>query len=408
MEEQSSNVKFSRGRFFFVLILVLIGIGLCSDLAYIHFKTNFHEAFVPSFCSVSSLIDCDGVATTKYSLSFGVPNALWGMFLYCIYLMLLFVDKIQEKFKNTIFDVFENPRSYIATLSLLQFALSMILAFISIHIIHKICVLCFATYFVDLLIAITSCSTKTFIHDIKITIQDFIKGAKKYFILFIVLLIAFISTLYYLNDSLIFSPKLKKQKVYEEFYQSKKNKFAIKGNVLGNEKALVKIKIYSDYNCPFCRVANIMLHKLAREVDVYIEEVNYPLDTTCNKFVGRTLGGHETSCVYAQYALAAQKQGKFWGAASVLFDTHPTTREEVIEQFKKAHLGLDFDKLMSDANSPAVKQKIEQDIEETKSRGLDGTPAIDINGILYMGIIPYDDLKAKVELARKRELKEKK
>ena len=62
----------------------------------------------------------------------GVPNALWGLILYLVILMLLFVDKIQAKFKNTIFDVFENPRSYISFLGILSFAISMVLAFISI------------------------------------------------------------------------------------------------------------------------------------------------------------------------------------------------------------------------------------------------------------------------------------
>ena len=101
-------------------------------------KTNFHEVFVPSFCNVNQLIDCDGVSTTEYALSFGVPNAVWGMLLYLVMLMLLFVDRIQKRFKNTIFDVFENPQSYITALALLSFAISMVLAFISIKVIHKI------------------------------------------------------------------------------------------------------------------------------------------------------------------------------------------------------------------------------------------------------------------------------
>ena len=142
----------------------------------------------------------------------GVPNALWGLILYLVMLMLLFVDRIQAKFKNTIFDVFENPRSYIAFLGVLSFAISMILAFISIFEINKICVLCFCTYFINLFIAITACTGKFFIKDILITAIDFVKGAKKYFALFLIVLTAFVSTLWYLNDSVAFSPKLKQQK----------------------------------------------------------------------------------------------------------------------------------------------------------------------------------------------------
>ena len=107
-------------------ILALIGLALTIELAVIFFKVNFNDTFSASFCSVSNLIDCDGVAKTKYSMFFGIPLALWGMFLYALIIFLNNVDFIQKKFKNTIFDVFKNPKSYIATFGLLSFSISMI------------------------------------------------------------------------------------------------------------------------------------------------------------------------------------------------------------------------------------------------------------------------------------------
>ena len=397
------NVKFSKIRFILILILILIGISLCCDLAYIFYKTNFHETFVPSFCNVSQLIDCDGVSTTEYALSFGVPNALWGMFLYLVMLMLLFVDKIQDKFKNTIFDVFKNPRSYIATLGIISFILSMVLAYISINVIHKICVLCFATYFVNLFIALIARTQGVFVKDIIITVKDFINGVKQYTILFIVVLIGFICALYYFDSTTIFSPKIKKQKQYKEFFEAKSNKYAIKGNILGKKNSKVKVTIYSDFNCPFCRVGNIMIHKIAKYENIAVEEVNYPLDKSCNTNIGITLGGHENSCELARYALAAKKQGKFWGAASAFFDNHPTNEQEIEAALNKAHLGLDFNKLKQDANSPEVLKEITDDINSAYQRGVQGTPSIEIDGILYLGMPPYDELLEKIKLAQKRE-----
>ena len=49
-------------------------------------------------------------------------------------------------------------------------------------------------------------------------------------------------------------------------------------------------------------------------------------------------------------------------------------------------------------------QKIQDDIQETFERGVNGTPAIEINGVLYMGAMPYDDLIEKIKLAQKRAL----
>lgn len=400
--EKKTEFKFSKVRFFIILLLILIGISLCVELSYIFYKTNFLEAYIPSFCTVSELIDCDGVAKTSYSLSMGVPNALWGLLLYLVMLMLLFVDRIQAKFKNTIFDVFENPSSYIATLALLSFAISMVLAFISIFKIHKICALCFCTYFVDLFIAFAARGKGFFFDDIKTTVKDFIKGAKKYFVLFIIVLVAFVSTLVYLDRSLVLSPKLKKERTMKEFYEAPKNKYAIKGNTLGNKNAKVVVNVYSDFNCPFCRVLNIMLHKIARENKIVVNEINFPLDTSCNNRIGMTLGGHENSCVSARYALAAKKQGKFWGVANVLFDKRPRNPEEITEQIRKAHLGIDLDKLTSDANSPEIIQELQKDIEKSSRLNLNGTPALEINDVFYMGGMPYEDLVEKINLALKR------
>lgn len=401
-----NELKFTKISFFAILILILIGIGLCIDLNIIFYKTNWLESTAQSWCSVSEYIDCDGVSRTTYSLSFGVPNSIWGTLLYLVMLMLLFVDRIQAKFKNTIFDVFKNPSSYIASLALLSFAISMVLAFISINVIHKICILCFCTYVVDFLIAIFAMKkSKWFIlSDIKTTIVDFIQGAKEHFILFIVVLAVFIATVYYLNDSYILSPKLKKERDMKEFFSDKPNKYPVKGNVLGNENAKVKIVVYSDYNCPFCRVVNKMMHKIVHENRdiVYIEEISYPLDSFCNYRVSRTLTGHETSCIASKYALSAKKQGKFWGVANILFDKRPFGEEAILNEIDKAHLGLDLNKLKEDANSPQVAEELKKEIDMAASREIMGTPAIEINGVLYMGSMPYEDLKEKIKLAEKR------
>lgn len=397
------NMKFDKVRFWIILVLIIIGIALCVELGVIFYKTNFLTSYAPSFCTVSELIDCDGVALTSYSLSAGVPNALWGMILYLVMLMLLFVDRIQAKFKNTIFDVFENPRSYIAFLGLLAFAISMILAFISIFKINKICVLCFCTYFVDLFIALAAKHKGFFfIEDIKTTIKDFIKGAKKYFILFIVVLIAFVSTLVYLDKTLIFSPKLKKERTQKEFFEAKFNKYAIKGNVLGDEKAKVVINVYSDYNCPFCRIVNIMLHKAAKQKKILVNEVNFPLDTMCNKHIGNTLGGHEASCMYAKYALAAKKQGYFWGIANILYDKHPQNLQALIEEIQKENLKIDIAQLQKDALSSEIEEELKNDIEKTVSKSIMATPVMEINGVIFMGAMPYDDLIKEINLAQKR------
>lgn len=64
--------------------------------------------------------------------------------------------------------------SYIAVLGTIAFTVSMVLAGLSIFKIHKLCILCVITYFIDLIIALVAFSRNSIID----TFRDFIDGAK--------------------------------------------------------------------------------------------------------------------------------------------------------------------------------------------------------------------------------------
>jgi hypothetical protein len=267
-------------------------------------------------------------------------------------LFLLATPFINKKFPNTIIAVFKNPTSYIATLALVSFLISMSLAGISIFAINKICVLCFATYFLDLIIAFAAKEKGSFFkNDIINTVKDFIEGVKKYFILFIAVVLLGCGVLYYLSSSYILAPGVKKQASYEEFQNLKKNTWEIKGNTLGNPKGKVRVFIYGDFMCPFCRVANIMAHKLAKEYkEVYVTHINYPLDSFCNPDVPRTV--HPNACILAMYTLAARKQNNYWGMVNAIYDNLPGDEKELLELAKS--IGLDEQKLKQDAYSSDI------------------------------------------------------
>ena len=256
-------------------ILIILGLIISGDLIYIFVKSNFIASAPASFCSINSFIDCDGVAKTEYSAFLGVPLAVWGFILYSLLAFLMLVKKLNEKFPNTIFKLFKNPNSYIASFALLSFCISISLACISIFKINKICVMCFATYFIDLFIALTAKSKGFFIQDIKNTIADFIQGVREYTILFLIVITVFFGTLGYLNYSNILTPNAGGNP-YEKYQKLEKNPWAVQGNVLGNEKAPIQVFVYGDFMCPFCRISNMFVHKLAKDnPNVIIRHMNY-------------------------------------------------------------------------------------------------------------------------------------
>lgn len=383
----------------FITLFALIGLVLTVELTLIFFKVNFNDSYSASFCSVNNLIDCDGVAKTNYSLFLGIPLSLWGMFFYTLTLFLNYVHLIQNRFKNTIFDVFKNPKSYIATLGLLSFAISMCLATISIFKINKICVLCFITYFIDLFIALCAKTKGSFfIVDIKNTVLDFLDGVKRYTLLFIIVLFAFIGILVYTSTSLVFSPQQKVQKSFQEFIEMDKNKYAVSGNVMGDPKG-DKIYVYSDFMCPFCRVTNIMVSKFAHEQKgVLVIHENYPLDTECNKYIPHTV--HPGACTLARYALAAKKQNKYWDMANLIFDEHPASEADILRLSEK--IDIDIVKLVEDVSSKEVQDELLSQIDGAYKRGIFGTPTIVIDDIPYTSAMPYYRIKTLYSQALRR------
>lgn len=377
-----------------ILILTLIGFVTTVKLAIIYYNANFNPYALPSFCSVSDFIDCDGVAKTTESQFFGVPLAYWGLFLYSFITMLLFAPKLKNFKLLKFLEVFKNPLDYISALGIISFAISMTLLFISLFEINKLCILCACTYAINLLIALVATDYKNghFIKAFKNSVVDFIDALKikKYLIAFLVVAAAAAGFLTYTTKSYIFTPQLKNQSVFAEFVRTKHNKYAVKGNVLGDENGKVVLYAYTDYRCPICCAYNIMIHKLAKELkNVKVVHKNMPLDTECNKYLQQPF--HIGSCTMARYALAAERQGKFWDINSIFFEKQPDNETEIIEIAKK--LRLDVDKLQADANSEEIKKQITDDIELAASKGINGTPTSEINGVLYVGIKPYDEFK---------------
>ncbi len=373
-------------------IIAFIGLLTTIKLAIIYFNANFNPYALSSFCSVNDFIDCDGIAKTTEAQFFGIPLAYWGMFLYAFIFLMLFVDKLKNIKFLKFLEVFKNPLSYIAALGIISFTISMILLCLSLFEIKKLCILCAFTYLLNLLIGVIAAEGTGFINAFKNSFNDFIGALKikKYAIAFGVVMLAAVAFLTYTSVSYVFAPQVKRQKEFKEFTKAKTNKYAVSGNLLGQENAKVIVHTYTDYRCPMCFAYNIMVHKLAKEVkNVQIIHHNLPLDTDCNRYIRREF--HKGSCTMAKYAIAAEKQGKFWDMNNKLFEKQPNNEDEILEIAKK--LDLDLNKLQDDANSLETMHKIQNDINEAYSNGINGTPSTMIGGKVKIGMKAYSEMK---------------
>ena len=383
----------SKAKRLWLTIVALIGLITSIKLTVIFYESNYNPYALNSFCTINSLIDCDGVAKTPHAVFFGVPLAIWGLVLYTFILFMTYVDKLKNFKLLKFLEVFKNPPSYIFAIGILAFFISMTLAFISIYEIKKICILCFFTYFLNLIIAIIAAYKTKKLDDLFVDcFKDFYAAikVKKYLIAFLAVVVVGVSTLVYLSKSFVLAPHMKRISEFEKIRHMKSNPYKVSGNVLGDPNGRVLVYVYSDFQCPACSMFNIIIHRVAHDFkDVRIVHKNFPLDNQCNKQM--KLQMHPGSCLLAKYAIAAGYQNKYWDMNDLLFEKKPKNEIELLNYAKEA--GFDIEKLQEDVKTEQVAQQLQSELELANKNKLNATPVLQIGLKIIPGVTPYSEVE---------------
>jgi len=147
---------------------------------------------------------------------------------------------------------------------------------------------------------------------------------------------------------------------------------------LGPEDAAVSIVAFSDFECPYCRDANVELVSIHERYpdDVQIVFKNYPLDISCNANMKQP--GHLYACKAAVMARCAGAQDRFWDMHDAIFalpELSVVTLDVLPDE-----LGLSAELFAACVASDDVLEKLQADIDQGKMLGVTGTPAIFVNG----------------------------
>ncbi|HXJ19102.1 MAG TPA: thioredoxin domain-containing protein [Polyangia bacterium] len=161
----------------------------------------------------------------------------------------------------------------------------------------------------------------------------------------------------------------------------------------GSKGAPLQVVIFSDFQCPFCKRVEPQLSQLEKEYGgkVHMAWKNYPLPF------------HNNAEPAAEAAMAANAQGKFWEMHDKLFANNTALDRASLEKYAQ-ELGLDMAKFKADLDAQKYKAQIESDTKEGSAVGVNGTPAVFINGRKINGAYPWETFKkiADDELAKKQ------
>ena len=154
----------------------------------------------------------------------------------------------------------------------------------------------------------------------------------------------------------------------------------------GPEDAMVRIIIFSDYQCINCNRASQATHQISAEFpgEVRIEVWQRPLSM------------HKKAEMAARAAVAAQQQGKFWEMHDMIFSSPATMELTDLERYAQ-ELDLNMDQFRADMNNPEIKERIRQESALAEALGALATPGFLINGKVYVGWGSWNGFRGKVE-----------
>jgi protein-disulfide isomerase len=151
----------------------------------------------------------------------------------------------------------------------------------------------------------------------------------------------------------------------------------------GPASASITVVVFSDYQCPFCRRAEPIVHALeqAHPGDVRVVFKNMPLPM------------HDNARLAAKAAVAADQQGRFWEYHDALF-AHQTALDRDSLVRYATDLGLDARRFSHDLDDPSLDARIDADVSDADALGVKGTPTLFVNGHRVVGAQPITTLEA--------------
>jgi protein-disulfide isomerase len=157
----------------------------------------------------------------------------------------------------------------------------------------------------------------------------------------------------------------------------------------GPADAPVTVQVWLDFQCPFCR-------QVAPALDQLLEA--YPNDVRL-VFRNRPLSSiHPAAQLAAEAAMAANAQGKFWEYHDVLFANQRRLDRASLERYA-SELGLDMTAFKAALDQGTYTARVVDESRAAGQAGINGTPAIFVNGAELRGAQPFEVLAQAVEAA---------
>jgi protein-disulfide isomerase len=148
----------------------------------------------------------------------------------------------------------------------------------------------------------------------------------------------------------------------------------------GPVDAPVSIVEFSDFECPFCKVANEHLRNVVERYpsDVRLVYKNFPLDVACNADVAQQI--HPFGCKSAVMARCASPTDPelFWRFHDAVFELEDIS-DEALDKVAST-LGVNDERFANCVTGSDTFDEVRNDVALARSLGVEATPTVFVNG----------------------------
>jgi protein-disulfide isomerase len=158
-------------------------------------------------------------------------------------------------------------------------------------------------------------------------------------------------------------------------------------HVRGERDAPLELVMFGDFQCPFCLGAQSVLRRVRERLDgrLLFAFRHLPIPER-----------HPLAPLAAEASEAAAAQGDFWEYHDALFAAQPRlSRETMLEVGRE--LGLDAERMATEIDSGAHRDRVARDVDSAQRSGATGTPTFYVNGERLFGAYDASSLVEALE-----------
>ncbi len=159
-----------------------------------------------------------------------------------------------------------------------------------------------------------------------------------------------------------------------------------KAPISGKADAKVTIVEFSDFQCPYCREAHRVLGELQKLYpdDVRVVFRDFPLPQ------------HPQARPAALASECANEQEKFWPYHDKLFQDQSALAAADLNRYAQ-EVGLKLDQFQACLADGRAERGVKEDEEAARRLGVQGTPAMFVNGIKLIGLLPLPLMQSLID-----------